>query len=616
MKNMSFKKRIYEQETSNLSTNVKGTTVFQNPIMKLAVNVGCFKEKQFVPTINQTDNAEAFFRDMTGVKDYEKFPYLYLTPNADGVTFRLSYRDKNNVEQANQEKIACRELEQTTNPLVTSDQAKIVDYLKQYGFNDYESVTDPSQRLNSELVNITKDPYALSLLKNNPLFLAQIKGSGPRTFWMWKGRNTIEGLSADVEEKGNQAQKLVDYLKTQNGGGYVTIIPVGADQAEYYKINLKNQKDYTGDLYQYKDYATYFNTDYFLYKKVDTTPTAGGSLTQDACRQIVLDYYNEMENGNKPAPNLEDKRRVEKCLTTYQGKYPRLKNVILKLVTPSRDKIGYQIANRDYTARPSFANRIGLGQVTKESKETQLKNIISENLMRLKKKTINEDVIIKQRFLTISEGRDLRKKRDVNLFLNDILLESVYLNHKGYNTDILKEQYLEMAQKFLSGTGTDALFQYFKEYAAKWILQSLKIDTNSWLASIFITSVGNLPIGDIFKLTDCDYAVPYFTKSLIEGLVRKFLVSKGLENPITSIIRNAITEVIEDVSFVQKLQKSLSKTICPMWGGLANKMDKVGEKLVQNTNKTTTSSTDNKPTATNMLSTASSIMSAAKNFKG
>ena len=161
-------------------------------------------------------------------------------------------------------------------------------------------------------------------------------------------------------------------------------------------------------------------------------------------------------------------------------------------------------------------------------------------------------------------------------------MESVYLNHKGYDTSLLTEQYLDMAKNFLTGTGVDALLQYFKEYAAKWILSYFKIKTDSWLATIFITAVGNLPIGDITKLTNCNYVVPYFTKSLVEAIISKFLASKKLDNPITATIRNALVEVIEDTSFVQKLQESLSGTICPMWSGLGNKMEKVGKKLVQN----------------------------------
>jgi len=157
----------------------------------------------------------------------------------------------------------------------------------------------------------------------------------------------------------------------------------------------------------------------------------------------------------------------------------------------------------------------------------------------------------------------------------------VYLNYQGFNSDIISEQTLEMAQKFLSGTGVNALFGYFKEYAAKWLLQSFKLKPDSLLGSIFITSIGNLPIGDMFKLTDCNYAVPFFTKSLVEGLIRKFLASKGYENPITATIRNALTDVMADTDFVQNLQKKLSGVICPKLGGLTQKMDKVGEKLIQ-----------------------------------
>jgi len=167
-------------------------------------------------------------------------------------------------------------------------------------------------------------------------------------------------------------------------------------------------------------------------------------------------------------------------------------------------------------------------------------------------------------------------------------LENVYLNYHGFNSDIISEQSLETAQKFLTGTGVDALFQYFKEYAAKWLLQSFKLNPNSLIGSIFITSIGNLPIGDMFKLTDCNYAVPFFTKSLAEGLIRKFVASKGYENPITSTIRNAL----------------LSGVICPKLGGLANKMNKVGDKLSQQSQPNGL-----KSTASDLISKTSDIIS-------
>jgi len=187
----------------------------------------------------------------------------------------------------------------------------------------------------------------------------------------------------------------------------------------------------------------------------------------------------------------------------------------------------------------------------------------------------------------------------------------VYLNYQGFNSDIISEQALEMVQKFLSGTGVNALFGYFKEYAAKWLLQSFKLNPDSLLGSIFITSIGNLPIGDMFKLTDCNYAVPFFTKSLVEGLIRKFLASKGYENPITATIRNALTDVMADTDFVQNLEKKLSGVICPKLGGLTQKMDKVGEKLIQQTPEAPSGL---KSAVSNMTSKTSDIISKANDM--
>lgn len=188
----------------------------------------------------------------------------------------------------------------------------------------------------------------------------------------------------------------------------------------------------------------------------------------------------------------------------------------------------------------------------------------------------------------------------------------MYLNYQGFNSDIISEQSLEMAQKFLSGTGVDALFGYFKEYAAKWLLQTFKLNPDSLLGSIFITSIGNVPIGDMFKLTDCNYAVPFFTKSLVEGLIRKFLVSKGYENPITATIRNALTDVMEDTNFVKNLEEKLSGVICPKLGGLTKKMDKVGDKLIQQGQTNVPSGLQSK--ASDLMSKTSDLMSKSNDI--
>lgn len=173
---------------------------------------------------------------------------------------------------------------------------------------------------------------------------------------------------------------------------------------------------------------------------------------------------------------------------------------------------------------------------------------------------------------------------------------------------------MEAAKNFLTGTGVDALFQYFKEYAAKWILKSLNLNPDGFLGSIFITSIGNLPIGDILKLTDCNYAVPYFTKSIVEGMIRKFLVSKGYENPITATVRNALTEVMEDTEFVKNLQGKLLGLLCPMWQGLAKKMDKVGEKLADKAQGPSISSSGLKSSAENLMSKTNDAMSKASDM--
>jgi hypothetical protein len=142
----------------------------------------------------------------------------------------------------------------------------------------------------------------------------------------------------------------------------------------------------------------------------------------------------------------------------------------------------------------------------------------------------------------------------------------------------------------------------FKESAVKYILNIIGVtDTSGWIPSIIITALGNLKFGDIGKLTDCNFLVPYLAKSVAEGAVRKFMVEKGMDSGISTVIRNAIIEVLEDSAFGQSIEKGLEKIICPSLGGLKSKMNSMTntlkDKALGGSESITTPSTANKGVA-------------------
>ena len=387
MKNMKLRRMLLETDPPGVkSTQVAGVTAYQNPLMKVAINAGCFTKNGFISIREQGGVAEGFFKDFSKEKPElvkAGMPHLYLIPNSDGQTFKLSYRSTDGVEKSSQPIIVCKEMEKTTNPTYTDDQAAITKFLKNYGFDDYASVTNPQQQLNSTLVDISTDPYAQKLLKGNELFNQQIKAGGVTTLWMWKGNQTIEGKAADVQNKGKLAQDWVDYLK--KSAGFMTEEELPFDKVDdYTQIDLSKPEQYTGTLEHWSGKASYFTGPYILYRPISLTKAEGGQMeNKETCRQKIIDYWNLMKSSDKKTPDPNQKLKVEKCLWDYRGQYPKLKNYIDQLMYPGEGKKGYAIANRDYTTKPGggvFSSSL------KESNDVQLKNIISENLTRLKKK--------------------------------------------------------------------------------------------------------------------------------------------------------------------------------------------------------------------------------------
>jgi hypothetical protein len=577
-------RRILNEQNPTAGTNPEGLSAYKNPLIKTAIAAGCFIDKGF-SAISDPKIGEGFFKVSKDEK-FKSMPNIYILPNADGKTFKVSYRDTNDKEISSRDGIVCGKIEQTTNPVLTPNQQDITDALKaSNAFFDYKSVK-PDDWSKYTLVNIYNDPDVKETLGNNPYLLSQIQDNSSRVFWMWKGGQNVSGLSAEKLNKGSQAMAAVKVLQNLDYKTQTEITPQELSSGQWVRIDLKNPKDYTGDIANLSYYADFFTTSYPMWKKVDITgPEGAGWDTEEKCRQTVVDYYNKM-NTSRPntTPNTEEKQRVEYCLTKHAGQYPRLRDLILKLITPPRDKSGYAIANGQYFEK---AGGKLFGQTFKESKDRLLKNIISENLkkLQLKKKNISEqNVIVKQRLQVLTEGRQIQKKRDLDKFFNAVLVESAYLNSQGYDPTIISENYMDMFKGFVGTTGVDSLFQSFKEYGAKWLLRQFNLDPDSWIGSIFVTTIGNLPIGEIPKLTNCDYAVPLFAKSIVEGMISKFLVGKGLDNPITTLLRNALVELLDDMVFIQKIEGALSKVICPAMSSLTGKFGQVGQRLQQSDN--------------------------------
>lgn len=585
---MKNKYPLYIQE-SLPGTNVLGSENIQNKLIKLAVNNGCFTDKGF---------KKGAFKDLKSGKTVmykksdnkklvdQKRNYIFILPEDDGISFTVEYRDRPD-EQGKVVKsksgIRCKTIKQTTDPALTPDQADIIKFLKQNGFQNYTEVT-PEQWANKSLVDIYKDADVIELMKDKPELLQQIQSNKDRVFWMWKGSTSVSGLKGDFEDKSKKGQEFVDFL-IKNGWKKPSEITPELNP-KYNVYDLSDSTLYTTNslLYQYVDYAKFFQKGYLMYEPKASKTTkelnqiynleienAKVNYDRKSCRNVIIGYYDEWRDPSKKFPTSGSKEVVEQCLSKNAGKYPGLVDIIdtLRLQLGESPKAeAFKIkADIDYKTKP-----------VRESDKENLKNIISESLHKVKlnkKKLLSESSIVRSRLQVLVENRDLRRKKDLDGFFDDFLTETAYLNSKGYNQEIISEQFFDMLKGFFGGTGLDSVFGYFKEYATKWLLNKLGVDTSGWVGTVVSTAIGNLPLGDIPKLTDCNYVVPYLAKTIAESAAAKFMETKGVANPLTSVLRNAITEMVEDTAFGQAIENGLRKLVCPLLDTLKGKMSNV-----------------------------------------
>ena len=300
------------------------------------------------------------------------------------------------------------------------------------------------------------------------------------------------------------------------------------------------------------------------------------------CRAAIKILSHDFDNNGDTI--LQDdsevisvKDRVYMCKTRkdFMSALGGVGKELTKLFGSSSAKNPYGM--RDYTPTSN---------VQAESTKNNLQNLIRESLLEIKenkkKSILGESKIVKVRLSIISENVVLKTKKQKNKFFDELLSEMVYLNSQGFDKQVINEGFWD-ALKGLFGHAPDGIMEYFKEYIGKWLVEHLTpMDPEGWLGNIVITAIGNLAIGDIPKLTDCNFLTKLISKSVAEGTVRKLTHEKGLEGPFYDILRNSIVDMLEETSLGSKIEEGLGNVICPLLGGITTKMNSATDKLKQN----------------------------------
>lgn len=228
----------------------------------------------------------------------------------------------------------------------------------------------------------------------------------------------------------------------------------------------------------------------------------------------------------------------------------------------------------------------GSGAKMNESMKHDIKSIIKENLIisakKKENKLLSENTIINSRLKLLSEGVNVKNKKEVEKFFDLVITETAYLHSQNYDKTLIKESFMDLLRG-LFGNASTSVFQYFQEHIARWFVEKFTpINPNSWMGNIIITSIGNVPLTELSNLTNCSYTSKLLAKGVAEGAINKIKNEQGLTGPGYDILRNALIEMAEDSTFGQKVEQKISEYICPKLQGLKGKLEGVTGKIKSN----------------------------------
>ena len=222
-------------------------------------------------------------------------------------------------------------------------------------------------------------------------------------------------------------------------------------------------------------------------------------------------------------------------------------------------------------------SKYGLGEFLKNQQSMNenklLSKVIKENLVQKKKEIITEHTIVKNRFKVLSEGNKPRTKKEINKLVNKIITETAILHQQGIDSDVINEGMFDFIRGMFGNAG-EGILSYFKEQFAEWLLGKFGLDKKTFMGNIIITGLGNLPITDLSKLTNCEFLTDFIAKSVTEGIARKFMVDKDSTGPFAEIIRNTMAETFTKTDFVHDIEQKVNSFICPALSKVGFNMDK------------------------------------------
>lgn len=547
--------------------------VWTNPKLKLMCESGCFQvgtvpdilDKQQVAKV-QSKMYPGYYAVYFG--DYDQKLGGCTIKYYSGETFNTPL----NREGTNEPLVRrgnCGNMNETLGASVGPDIDKALASIKKYTGGQvvsYETVSNNPDLISQgwELIPITQSP-GYDTWKS--IIESQL-GDRTSKVMVWK-------KSGAKQYQGQQSNECIEKYKKL---GYVeTQKPTSSVPG----VDYKNLQTIPGC-------SEYFATEYWM--KLDLTNlsdpkivtalsseyqnlrTAG--LTKSACKTFINLYvsaYNKKASIEQESLNSY-KPIIRECDNQFRFVFleKSLKN--LEYARTVKSSTGTML---DYS--------LSTNRTTNENFNISIKNTIKENLIKIKEnktKVINEDTkIVIKRFNFLTENAKIRTEKEKKEFFNKVILEMYYLSEQGVNKKVINEQLLDMLKSLFS-QAPETIQQIFLEHFADFIIGIVSPNNKDHFIAKFIsTSIGNMPITDITKLTDCGFLTNYLSKSLVETLVRQGADKKLGSNLFYDSLRNAVVEALDESNLGQKIQGIFADFICTSLPNIKNKMAKASENI-------------------------------------
>ena len=553
-------KTVLTEQGVGTSTQATDTTIqIQDPLLQMAYNQGCFPDGVGVTTHN---NEQVMV--VSTAKRIPGYPYAIFRKPAEGQTGGvLEYYKDNKLSNKYGETFTwtCAGLRKLVEDSINQEIINSISLIRQnnpgteiYSYGD--TALDDNKKYDGTCKLVKLDDF----IKDRPDLKSVMPKNTQVLVW-----NCSQVQGGTVQTQANELIRL-GFEKCTNEQlakpETVNIRKVGG-------ISYCKPKVGIGTLEQQRYYQ----------KIKEGVNLIDSNNIKRGCR-VLIDNYLLAAKAKAPISQQEIDNYKEYIINCRDNETIKLDRFLSQGISKKLGELRYI---QPYTFRDGSKVSYKLSTGVNES---TLKNIIRENLIELskskKKSLVEEYNIINNRLKIITESGNPKSKKQKEKLVDDIINEMFYLKSQGFNETLINEGFLDIIKSFF-GQVPGGIFDTLKERMAQFILDKLGIETDGYLANIFITTMGNIPIGDYVngKVFNCQYLSNAVSKGVGEGIARKIQKEQGMEGPFYDIIRNSMVEMFTESSFGEKVEKALSQMICPGLPKIKERLNLAGETMKQ-----------------------------------